>query len=155
MFSIFRKKQFKVYFKLNSNDWHGHDSESLWATKLSNDNFQIDNVPFFSEEIAYKDIVRVSDIDEKLFFNRVQVRSGYSSFRVFFSGAKYAKSKLLRADLIRKGCQVERAEFGEFTELAVGVPNSSLPACVELFKEYFDPPYCEWFSGYVCYEGEG
>jgi hypothetical protein len=50
----------KVRFDLDADDWHGHGSETLWASPLERTEwrtFRIENSPFFTQGISYQDIV--------------------------------------------------------------------------------------------------
>jgi hypothetical protein len=50
----------KVRFDLDTGDWHGHGSETLWAAPVPGTEwkeFQILNSPFLTTGISYLDIV--------------------------------------------------------------------------------------------------
>lgn len=52
----------KVFFKLDPAEWHGLQTESLWAEPLAGtkngDVFVIKNSPFYSREVSYLDVVK-------------------------------------------------------------------------------------------------
>jgi hypothetical protein len=64
--------------------------ESVWATK--NDTYyQIDNIPFFAENIAYGDLVSVEEDNGAMYFEDLIQASGHSTIQVIFFGESYVK----------------------------------------------------------------
>jgi hypothetical protein len=56
----------KVRFELDQSDWHGHGSETLWASPIVETewrNFRIMNSPLFANGISNRDIVKASAFD--------------------------------------------------------------------------------------------
>jgi hypothetical protein len=60
--------------------------ESLWAFRLDDGTYQIDNVPFYAYGVNYRDIVRVdsSTPDQKPIVKEVVKPSGHRTIRVIF-----------------------------------------------------------------------
>lgn len=51
--------QTKLEVELPEFDWHSDGSETLWATLIEDDTYQIDNVPVFTYGLACGGQVRV------------------------------------------------------------------------------------------------
>lgn len=90
--------------------------ESLWARRLSDGTYEIDNIPFYSYEVAVGDIVKVHEVDGELFFSERVKDSGNSVIRMRI----YNRDELdnVRAALRALGCDSE----GDGAVLAVNVP---------------------------------
>ncbi|MCP5335133.1 MAG: DUF4265 domain-containing protein [Oceanospirillaceae bacterium] len=43
------------------NQWHGYESESVWAEKISNDRCRIRNTPFYAKGVSFEDVVFVRE----------------------------------------------------------------------------------------------
>ncbi|HEX7687943.1 MAG TPA: DUF4265 domain-containing protein [Burkholderiaceae bacterium] len=74
----------KVRFKLDSEDWHGHSLERMWAKEvLGSDRltlFQVQNSPFFAKGVSFLDVVSVlRDEDGEYVFDEVVEKSGHST----------------------------------------------------------------------------
>jgi len=69
----------KIWFKLPDGG-----TESLWATKLSDNNYLLENSPFYAYGVSFKDIVSVKTGENaELIFDSVVSRSGHSTYRIF------------------------------------------------------------------------
>lgn len=96
----------KVTFKLKKGEWHGHATESMWATAIGGDEYALRNVPFFAYDVSYGDTVRAESGREWLMVTAVIGRSGHSTYRLFVSkDDAFAESW---SDLQRLGCSYER-----------------------------------------------
>ncbi len=75
----------KIWFELDSSEWHCHGSETLWASPIVASEsrlFQIANSPFFVRGISYLDIVQATKTknDQILDFVEVVQRGGHSTY---------------------------------------------------------------------------
>lgn len=80
----------KIYFKVDSQDWHGSAEEGLWAERTEHEStvaYKILNSPFFSREVSFLDLVeaRLNKDDERLLFYRAHRRSGHSTYMALLS----------------------------------------------------------------------
>jgi Domain of unknown function (DUF4265) len=75
----------KVRFELNSNDWHGYASETLWAERVSEGRYRIRNIPFYAHGICVDDVVFAGQVegDDTPRVSGVSIRSGHSTYRIF------------------------------------------------------------------------
>jgi hypothetical protein len=102
----------KVRFGLDSNDWHGHSAESLWASPVAGEGYQILNSPFFRRGIAFNDVVTAVATDqERLFeFEKVVKRSGHSTYMFFFE-VNTPEFKAYWQKLREEGCSDESMDI--------------------------------------------
>jgi hypothetical protein len=75
----------KVRFELDTSDWHGHGSETLWAEPINENEqriLQIRNSPFFTKGINHLDIIRVKFTENEIHRDFVEVieRGGHSTY---------------------------------------------------------------------------
>ena len=79
--------------------------ESVWATPLANNTYQIDNIPFFAYDAADGDVVTAKLVEGELFFDTVVQPSGNSVVRVIVKEKSCIPQ--LRAQLLALGCDSE------------------------------------------------
>jgi hypothetical protein len=121
------EEMFKVVFKLekDENGYPPADWEGLWAKKIEENLYELDNVPFFARGISTGDIV-VAEKEEggegRLLFRRVHRPSGHSTLRVVF----FDKTMLLplRDRLSAIGCSTELSHLPNLISVDIppGVP---------------------------------
>jgi hypothetical protein len=93
------------------NHW-ATSAESMWAFRLDDGTFQIDNVPFHAYGINYKDIVRVdaSDTTRLPVVVEVIIPSDHDTIRVLFpKGIRKKRQEPVIAELEKMKVYVERA----------------------------------------------
>lgn len=132
----------KILFDLErDDDYPPFGVESIWALKIVDGMFRIDNIPFYVRGLALGDVVRARPTsDGALQFDSIAKTSGHSTLRVVFfeTGNREDFCKELEA----LGCQWEGAY--EPSLIAVDVPPSSdLPVVLKILadgceKELFD-----------------
>lgn len=112
----------KVFFFLNQSDWHGYESESVWAEKLSSNQCQLRNTPFFAKGVSFEDIVIVRPENETLIFDSVSIHTGHSTYRVIVDSnvPKSTFDKYWRP-LSFLGCTYESTNNAQLL-LAIDVP---------------------------------
>lgn len=101
------ENQVKVIFPLEQ-DEDGYPpigSESLWATRVPEGYFEIDNVPFYVRGISPGDIVSTFEEDGGRFFDKIVSESGSSVLRVIVFAEEAMPD--LRTELLKLGCELE------------------------------------------------
>lgn len=90
--------------------------ESLWVSPRPDGTYEVDNIPFFSYDVAVGDVVRAEEDGGDLYFEELVQASGNSVIRVKLPN----EAELLRLhdELRSLGCDSE--SFG--TLLAVNIP---------------------------------
>jgi Domain of unknown function (DUF4265) len=142
----------KVLFRVPGDDGTA-EVETLWATELGNDEYKLDNSPFYAYSVSWEDIVYApfDPIEERPTFQRVIKKSGNRTVRVIFEPpveAGNASDQLLQG-LVALGCSYEGADRGY---MSVNIPADVQLEVVRdylIFKqanwEYADPRYSELF----------
>lgn len=90
--------------------------ERIWVLPRADGTYEIDNIPFFSYDVAMGDVVRAEEDGGDIYFEQLVQASGNSVIRVNLPNE--AELLRLHADLRALGCTCE--SFG--TLLAVNVP---------------------------------
>jgi hypothetical protein len=92
--------------------------ESVWASRRGA-YYQIDNIPFFTRDATFEDIVEATERDGALWFVRVVEPARNSLLRVvYFDGAN---PEHIRDELQRLGCATEWMD--QYHLVAVHVPS--------------------------------
>lgn len=127
----------KISFRLQQ-DGDGYPpatTETVWAKKISENEYEIDNIPFYVRGISTGDIVSVTNEDGELVYERLITPSDTSTLRVIIMD-KNNKEKTelnLRKYFIKSGCAIEGINPVMF---AVEVPRSvNLKPIVEYLAE--------------------
>ena len=127
------EKLIKVSFELDESDWHGHGSETLWASPIVESewrHFRIMNSPFFARGISYRDIVKASAFDNDfiLDFKEVVERGGHSTYMLLFEATEPRFSSYWNM-LEKSGCSYESTRIelsiGQRSSFSVDVPPSA------------------------------
>jgi hypothetical protein len=143
----------KVLFRVPGGDGSA-DVETLWATDLGDDRYQIDNSPFFAYSVSWQDVVYAPFDDTEGFptFQRVITKSGNRTVRVLFEeGAEPGnQSDRVVHGLVALGCSYEGAN-SKFFSITVP-PGIDLDAVRHYLIEqnatfeHADPTYDELFT---------
>jgi hypothetical protein len=142
----------KVLFRVSGDDG-STEVETLWATELGNDEYKLDNSPFYAYSVSWEDIVYApfDPIEERPTFQRVIKKSGNRTIRVVFKPPVEAgnSSDQLLQGLVALGCSYEGADRGY---MSINIPVDVQLEVVRdylIFKqanwEYADPRYSELF----------
>jgi len=114
----------KVVFNLED-DWHGFETETVWAESLSKDRCKLKNSPFYAKGVSFQDVVHVSHEQQSdaFVFEYVSIAAGHSTYRIIVS----RNTPLELFDKYWKpiqalGCSYE-ATKDLYSILAVDVPN--------------------------------
>ncbi len=83
--SVGRKKTrplVKVVFFLGEDEWHGYETESVWAEQVSDTRCRLRNTPFYAKGVSFEDVVFVQKKKGSLWFESVSLAGGHSTYRV-------------------------------------------------------------------------
>jgi hypothetical protein len=118
----------KVHFKLDSADWHGCPSETLWAKPLMGIGaptaFELENSPFYCKGVSYRDVISVVKRDNQYEFSAVIARGGHSTYRLVVEGENDA-FRMCWQKLQNLGCTYEGGDFNGKKLFAVDVPATA------------------------------
>ncbi len=123
-----KKEMVKVGFKLerDADDYPPADWEWMWASRVSDSTFQIDNIPFFAKLIACGDIVAAEQIATGLIFRELVQPSGHSTVRVIIHRGDRNDDQLralvegIRQSLRAMGCTAELSHIPSL--IAIDIP---------------------------------
>jgi len=129
--------------------------ETLWATALGNDEYKLDNSPFYAYSVSWEDIVYApyDPLEERPTFQRVIKKSGNRTVRIKFDPPVEdgnSSDQLLKG-LVALGCSYEGANRGY---MAINIPGE---VRLDLVRDYLvsksanwehaDPRYSELYPG--------
>jgi hypothetical protein len=129
------------------------ETETLWARDLGDDNYRLDNSPFYAYSVSWEDVVYAPYDEEEQFptFQRVIERSGNRTVRIIFDPPvkRGNDSDRLLQGLVHLGCSYEGATP---SYVAVNVPPNIDLMDVRNYLverqanwEHADPTYAELF----------
>lgn len=110
----------KIYFRLQQDDGYPPTPwESLWAKRIGDNLFEIDNIPFYAMDVSPEDRISTEIVDGKHEYRSTVSRSRNSVFRVYV----YDESKIQTArDRFRRlGVESERGAGKLF---AIEIPGN-------------------------------
>lgn len=91
--------------------------ETIWG-QLVEENYKVDNIPFYAPNLALNDIISVEDDDGVLYFNELIKPSGHSTIQVIFFNQEEIKRVTKVVEQL--GCQWEGMKNQPY--FAVDVP---------------------------------
>jgi hypothetical protein len=110
----------KIVVELESDAWHGFQTESLWAVPLGGDTYLVRNVPFYAKGLSHEDTVSAVPGLGVPVVSAVVKRGGHSTYRfILEDGAAEAAWIPFWQPIEEAGCTYERAGT---TLFAVDVP---------------------------------
>lgn len=122
----------KILFELVvTDDYPPVRIESLWAEKDNNGFFRIKNIPFYSKEVSYDDLVITEQKEGNLFFKKVKKSSQNSTIRIIFYDASIDKKNILD-NLVSFGCDYE-----EFSSQFIAL-NIPIEVNIEIVLNYLN-----------------
>jgi hypothetical protein len=102
----------KVLFRVPEDDGSAQ-AETLWATSLGNDQYKLDNSPFYAYSVSWEDIVYAphDESEGHATFQKVVTKSGNRTVRIIFDPPVEDgnPSDLLLQGLVALGCSYEGA----------------------------------------------
>jgi len=142
----------KVLFRVPNEDGTA-EVETLWATPLGDDRYQLDNSPFYAYSVSWQDIVYAPFRPDEGFptFERVMSKSGNRTIRVLFDLPVETDntSEQVMKGLIALGCDYEGANQ---RYVSVNIPSGVELESVRQYLiqckatwEHADPSYAELF----------
>lgn len=105
--------------------------ETLWIDFLGDDRYQIKNIPFYTRNIAYNDIITVEEEDGNLYFDELIEPSEHSTVQIVFFNHDLIQQTI--KDLEEFNCSWEGINEQEI--IAVDVPSD---VNYKSIKEYLD-----------------
>lgn len=103
-----KEKLHKLIFKLDSNDWHGLDSETVWVVSVGGNRYRLENTPFFATGVANGDVLTAKREKGHLVFESVIKPSGHSTYRIMVEEATQPDEFAKQWDKLEKlGCTCE------------------------------------------------
>lgn len=113
----------KVLFELEQDEdgYPPASTETLWAVKVGDGLFRIDNIPFFALGIAVNDIVSAVPEEDAFRYEKVTQPSGHSTIRVIVHDPSDVPA--VRSLFQQMGCPTEQSHLPRL--LAVDVPPSA------------------------------
>jgi hypothetical protein len=108
----------KVLFRLTQDEsgYPPYAVEGMWTSRRADGTYEIENIPFYSYDVAVGDVVKAQDVDGELFYLERVRESGNSVIRMLVYDRQELES--IRAELRALGCDSE----GDGVVLAVNIP---------------------------------
>jgi hypothetical protein len=99
----------KVLFRLerDSRGWPPVDIEGMWAKKVGDNQYVLDNTPFYARGIAIGDVVSTVAIDGDLYFRKVLREGGHGTIRILLKNEAQLEALAARLESFR--CEFEVA----------------------------------------------
>lgn len=138
----------KILFRVPNEDGSA-EVETLWAVDLGNDQYRLDNSPFYAYSVSWQDIVYAPFSPEEQFpaFQRVVAKSGNRTVRIIFNPPveQGNSSESVLQGLVRLGCSYEGANK---SYISINIPPN-----VDLNKvrEYLIEHDAQWEHADPCY----
>src|SRR5690242_6552544 len=101
----------KILFRLEQDEdgYPPASAETLWAIKVDEDLYKLDNIPFFATGIAVDDIVLAKPEAGQLLYKEVVHPSGHSTFRVVVYN--HGEVPEVRETFKQLGCSTEQSHL--------------------------------------------
>jgi hypothetical protein len=142
----------KVLFRVPEDDGSSR-VETLWATALGNDEYKLDNSPFYAYSVSWKDIVYapVDPLEGHPTFVRIVKKSGHRTIRIKFDPPVQDgnESDNVLQGLVQLGCSYEGANR---SYMSIDIPEHVQLATVRQYLidqgahwEHADPTYAQLF----------
>lgn len=120
---------YKIFFEYEISDETG--IESVWATKIKEDIYRIENIPFYVREFAYGDLVKAYLKNDSLHVEGLFEESGNSTIRILVNEEDLDLKDEITEDLIRLGCGWEGSNMKRL--ISVNIPRAIDYSEVESF----------------------
>lgn len=97
----------KIFFKLTiKDDYPPVTEESIWGNEVEENLFKIKNIPFYTKDVSFDDIVSVIVKNENLYYKKTVKSSGNSTIRVIFFDEEKTDECISHLEEI--GCDFEK-----------------------------------------------
>ena len=142
----------KVLFRVPADDGSAQ-VETLWATSLGNDQYRLENSPFYAYSVSWKDVVFApfDPAEDRATFRQVVKKSGNRTVRLIFDPPVQDgnESDQVLQGLLDLGCSYEGANSGY---MSINIPPAVDLSVVRQYLvvkraqwEHADPTYAELF----------
>jgi len=123
----------RIIVPLGDRPWHGFAEETMWAKKVGDGLYQLQNTPFFAKGLAYLDVVSARAEDGRLMLDGVKDASRRSTYRVHVKAATPTASvQPLFDQLTALGCTYESYVETLWTLFAWDVPASAVDGAYKI-----------------------
>jgi hypothetical protein len=132
-----------IYSARNTPDFF----EGIWARKLSTNQYQIDNIPFYAYGLNNNDIVEVEPSDNTVM--RVLKHNGHSTYRIRLStGKNFSDFQTVWPELDKLGCSFEGTTKEEAL-FSIDVPErQNVRAVYNILQHYESEGLWEFEEGH-------
>jgi hypothetical protein len=116
----------RIIFELVPDEygWPPAGAETLWARKVGENEYEIDNIPFYVKGVSAEDVVSVLEKDGVRFFEKVLKDSGHLTLRVIIKRDPQLGDSL-RQFIRERGGAVEKMNRGHLEGFyAIDIPPS-------------------------------
>lgn len=121
----------KIFFELHIEDGYPPvKEESIWGIRLENNLFKINNIPFYTKEVSFEDIVSVSNNKGILHYKKTMKSSGNSTIRVIFFDKENVENCI--NSIKKMGCECEKFSS---TFIAINIP---ITTNIEIILDYLE-----------------
>ncbi len=126
--------------KKDAGEYPDFATERLWAKKLGQNEFQVENIPMYVRGISYGDIVEAKEVSEDVYeFTKFLKHSGHSTFRIYINQEIQDREEVLQQiiqELNAFGVKTECSKDNTLTAV-------DLPEGVEVSKvgQYLNDKY--------------
>ena len=112
-------EKIKILFRLQKDDigYPPADIESLWADKLNDNTYILDNIPVYLRGISEGDKIEGVNIEGEIFYSRLVEASDYSTYRIMLGNAEDYDE--ISQQLIDMGCSIERSDIPRMLAVSV------------------------------------
>ncbi len=115
----------KLLIELEHGAWHGHSTESVWATHVHGSHYRLENSPFFARGLSFQDIVTVIEQDGMKTVLETTTPSGGSTYRIIPNeNTTPEQFEACWKPAQDAGCSYEHGNFG-YDIYAVDVPATT------------------------------
>jgi len=125
----------KVVVPLGEDEWHGFGEEAVWARRLGDGLYEVQNSPFFAKGLAYLDVVRATRRDDRLLVVEVVTPSRHSTYRLLVkSEAPQSQVRDSLNELVASGCTFESYVESGWTLYSFDVPPAAIDAAYRVIS---------------------
>lgn len=105
--------------------------ESVWAEKIENGYYRIDNIPFYAPNLAFNDIIAIEEDEGVFYFDDLIKSSGHSTVQIILF--KENESNEVLSKLENLGCKWEGMKNQSY--YSIDIPPNINYSSVKLFLD--------------------
>lgn len=126
----------KVVVPLGQDAWHGFAEEVMWARKVGDERYELQNTPFFAKGLAFLDVVNVRRRGGRLVVVNTETPSRRSTYRAFVKqDAPRLQVERVLTRLSELGCTYESYQDACWTLYAIDVPAHAIDGAYGVLEE--------------------